>query len=222
MLSSMLCARAVCAPKDPEENHNLASNASFADVFHKLLTRFRYISSTGVPMAGLPPALLAADDRTKCAALNQTGAFEPFGGYIAWPQPGNIPPHPPVAYQCPSTAAAECVHAPVGSNGVVFSSAATCVAKTVCAACTKASLEHACVHEFRNQIRNLTVKTFGDCCAACIAQKAPACVQWQHNPIATYHDGRIAQNCALKSVVAAPKPGSQGKCVSGHVSRPAQ
>jgi hypothetical protein len=152
------------------------------------------------------------DDRLKCAALNQSGAFEPFGAYIAWPQPGNIPPHPPLTYQCSrlAGAAAQCERASVASDEVVFSSTATCEAGRVCATCTNSSLERACVHEFKDQIRNLTVTTFGDCCAACVAQKNPACVQWQHNPVAS-------QNCALKSVVAEPKPGSEGQCVSGRV-----
>eukprot|EP01047_Picozoa_sp_COSAG01_P039213 COSAG01_NODE_3226_length_6384_cov_10.417979_7_plen_76_part_00 len=51
--------RASGALSDPEETHDLAKNASFADIFHQLLTRFRSISSTGMPMAGLPSPILA-------------------------------------------------------------------------------------------------------------------------------------------------------------------
>ena len=72
---------------DWTEANNLANSTAHASIFDKLLARFKEISATGVPMAGLPPLLKAKDEALQCAMLTQTGAFEPFGEDITWPYP---------------------------------------------------------------------------------------------------------------------------------------
>jgi hypothetical protein len=197
---------------DPSETHNLAAHRAHAGTLKKLLARFQELSRTGVPMAGLPPPLLAKDDQVKCAALNRTGAFEPYGLDIPWPQPGNPSPHPsppPPMFRCNGSApGAACVEVESGFTGVVFSSAHACVEAGVCAACTAANEEDGCVHEFQYQLKNLTVTSAGDCCASCVTTSG--CVQWQFGGPAS-----SAANCALKSKTSAVKPGSAGQCTSG-------
>ena len=107
--------------EDKEESHNLANSSEHASIFQSLLQRFRQLSTTGVPMAGLPPALLASDDKVKCAALKTSGAFEPYGPTIAWPAP--TPPAAPSFY-CKSDSSAQCVESgAAGSEAVKFTSA---------------------------------------------------------------------------------------------------
>ena len=155
------------------------------------------------------------DDQVKCAALNRTGAFEPFGPDMPWPQPGNPSPHPSPLFRCPGGAGgggAACVQAGMGFKGTAFSSAHACRGNGVCASCTAANEEDGCVHEFQDQIKNLTVVSAGDCCASCAA--TADCVQWQFESRSS-----SAANCALKSKASPVKPGSVGQCTSGPMHR---
>ena len=120
--------------EDKEESHNLANSSEHASIFQSLLQRFRQLSTTGVPMAGLPPALLASDDKVKCAALKTSGAFEPYGPTIAWPAP--TPPAAPSFY-CKADGSGQCVESSAaGSEAVKFTSAVSLTAQTcVCKEC---------------------------------------------------------------------------------------
>eukprot|EP01045_Picozoa_sp_COSAG04_P020830 COSAG04_NODE_2180_length_4609_cov_5.154989_4_plen_146_part_00 len=107
--------------EDKEESHNLANSSEHASIFQSLLQRFRQLSTTGVPMAGLPPTLLASDDKVKCAALKTSGAFEPYGPTIDWPAP--TPPAAPSFY-CKADSSGQCVESgAAGSEAVKFTSA---------------------------------------------------------------------------------------------------
>ena len=106
--------------QDKEESHNLANSSEHASIFQSLLQRFRQLSTTGVPMAGMPPALLASDDKVKCAALKTSGAFEPYGPTIAWP--ARLPAAP--SFYCKDDGSGQCVESgAAGSEAVKFTSA---------------------------------------------------------------------------------------------------
>jgi hypothetical protein len=178
---------------DATESHDLANSTEHASIFHQLLTRFKEISATNVPMAGLPPAELTRDNAMECAMLLRTGAFEPFGEDIAWPQQAGHPSPSAPTFICGSDSS-ECVES--GATGSVrFSTAKACGAPSVCESCTHATvLRGVCVHENQAVLANVSsAKTPGDCCAACAG--TPGCKQWNFDHRA-FQSGRIG--CVLK------------------------
>ncbi len=189
--------------RDKTESTNLANSSAHASIFERLLARFKEISATNVPMAGLPAPELKQDQSMECAMLLETGAFEPFGKDIAWPHPGPPPPPPPSpAFLC-SKGGSECVESG-GTSGVRFSSAKTCSAQSVCTSCTDATvLRGVCVHEFSAVLANVSsAKTPGDCCAACAG--AAKCKQWNFDHRA-FSTGEVG--CVLKSQKSPANPG---------------
>ena len=189
---------------DETESHDLANSTEHASIFHKLLERFKEISATNVPMAGLPTPELTQDKALECAMLLRTGAFEPFGEDIVWPQPAAHPSPSPAGptFICGSHSS-ECVESG-GTGSVRFSTSKVCGAPSVCDRCTNATLlRGVCVHENQAVLANVSsAKTPGDCCAACAG--TPACKQWNFDHRA-FQSGAIG--CVLKATKAAANPG---------------
>ena len=63
----------------PLQSHNLASDPRYKDTFNRLLQRFRFLSTTGMPMAGLSDnrQLETWDTHLQCQQIKEHQCFEP-------------------------------------------------------------------------------------------------------------------------------------------------
>lgn len=61
------------------QSHNLASDPRYKDTFNRLLQRFRFLSTTGMPMAGLSDnrQLETWDTHLQCQQIKEHQCFEP-------------------------------------------------------------------------------------------------------------------------------------------------
>ena len=80
--------------EDVSESHNLASDPTYTDVLHRLLDRFRFLSTTGSPMAGLSDnsQLETWDRKLQCQQIEEHACFEPYAPDVTWPHPSNKSP----------------------------------------------------------------------------------------------------------------------------------
>ena len=76
---------------DPSESHNLAADPAHKRRLVALMDRFRAVSATWMPMAGLSDnsALENWDTMLQCNVTQATGHFRPYAPDVPWPHPAD-------------------------------------------------------------------------------------------------------------------------------------
>ena len=76
---------------DPAETKNLANDSAHAEILATMMARFKEMSATGMPMAGLSDntALITQDHEWQCAVVQKDQYYRPYGPDIAWPHPSD-------------------------------------------------------------------------------------------------------------------------------------
>ena len=76
-------------PSDAAEARDLAHDPAHKSTFEALYARFKQISATGVPMAGLSDnsALEKWDECLQCETTQSGKFFRPYAPEVAWPHP---------------------------------------------------------------------------------------------------------------------------------------
>jgi len=73
--------------QDPSEKVNLANSSEHKAVFAQLTARFKAVSATNAPQAGLVGDALTQDTVLQCNKTLARKYFEPFGPDLPWPYP---------------------------------------------------------------------------------------------------------------------------------------